>query len=229
MNMFMPGHETTATALTWTFHLLATHPESYRRLQDELDAVLQGRTPTLADLPRLPYALQVFKEAMRLYPPVYMFSRQPLTDVEVGGHRLPAGTPFIFSPYAMHRRPDYYPDPDRFDPDRFAPEQEAARPRHAYMPFGAGTRTCVGNHHALLNGHLIVAGLAQRVQFEALEPTVLVKEPMVTLRPRGDVMMRVTHRPRPAGQAGAAGHGGAAGQADGPIEAPIGRGGCPFG
>jgi cytochrome P450 len=194
LNMFMPGHETTATGLAWSLHLLAEHPEVYERLLDEVDGVLGGRPPTLDDLPRLPYALQVFKETMRLYPPVYMFTRQATEDVDILGHRLPAGTTVVFSPYTLHRRADYFPDPERFDPDRFSPEREARMPRHAYLPFGAGHRVCIGNHHALLNGHMVLATLAQRVRLHSVPGPAPVTEPMVTLRPKGGIPMRVERR-----------------------------------
>jgi cytochrome P450 len=204
LNMFMPGHETTATALTWTFHLLARHPDVYRRLQDEVDAALGERVPSPADAPALPYALQVFKEAMRLYPPVYMFTRQPTEELSVDGYTIPAGAAVVFSPYAMHRRADYFPGPDRFDPDRFDPTGDPTWPRYAYMPFGAGHRTCIGNAHALMSGQLIVAGLAQRVRLESLGQRVET-EPMVTLRPRGGMPMRVVRRaPAPPAAGGLA-------------------------
>jgi cytochrome P450 len=200
----MPGHETTATALTWTFHLLARHPDVYRRLQDEVDAALGERVPSPADAPALPYALQVFKEAMRLYPPVYMFTRQPTEELSVDGYTIPAGAAVVFSPYAMHRRADYFPGPDRFDPDRFDPTGDPTWPRYAYMPFGAGHRTCIGNAHALMSGQLIVAGLAQRVRLESLGQRVET-EPMVTLRPRGGMPMRVVRRaPAPPAAGGLA-------------------------
>ncbi|MFB7665896.1 cytochrome P450 [Kitasatospora sp. NPDC056138] len=202
LNMFMPGHETTATALTWSFHLLAGHPRAYERLLTEVDEVLGDRPVTLQDLPRLPYALQVFKEAMRLYPPVYMFTRQATADVEVLGHRIPAGTAVVFSPYVLHRRADYFPDPERFDPDRFSPEREARIPRHAYLPFGAGHRVCIGNHHALLNGHVVLATLAQQARLRPVDGPAPVEEPMVTLRPKGGLPMRVERRGRPDGPAG---------------------------
>ncbi|WDG27643.1 cytochrome P450 [Streptomyces sp. CA-278952] len=201
LNMFMPGHETTATALSWSFHLLAEHPEIYRKLLTEVDEVLGGRTPTPADLPRLPYALQVFKEAMRLYPPVYMFTRQATVDIEILGHLIPAGAAVAFSPYVLHRRADYFTDPERFDPDRFSPEREAQLPRHSYLPFGAGHRVCIGNHHALLNGHVSLVTLAQQVRLSSVPGASPVKEPMVTLRPKGSLRMRVERRAAPAGPA----------------------------
>lgn len=192
LTLYNAGHETTATGLTWTFYLLAQHPEAYAKLQEETRRALGGRTPGLADRPNLPYALQVFKEALRLYPPVYYFGRQAVEDVTVAGYEVPAGTVLIFSPYVLQRRPDYFPEPDRFIPERFAPAEEAKIPRHAWMPFGAGPRTCMGNNHALLNGHLILATLAQRVRFTAPERLHVETDPQLTLRPRGAVRMQVS-------------------------------------
>jgi len=192
LTLYNAGHETTATALTWTFSLLARHPEVYVKLREESRRVLGGRTPEPGDRPNLPYALQVFKEVLRLYPSVYYFGRQALEDVTVAGYHVPAGTVVLFSPYALHRRADYFPEPDRFIPERFAPGEEAKIPRHAWMPFGIGPRTCIGNNHALLNGHLILATLAQRVRFTALEPLDMATDPQMTLRPRGAIRMQVS-------------------------------------
>jgi cytochrome P450 len=192
LTLYNAGHETTATSLTWTFYLLAQHPEAYAKLQAEARQVLGGRTPALEDRPNLPYALQVFKEVLRLYPPVYYFGRQALEDVTVAGYHVPAGTVVLLSPYTLHRRTDYFPEPDRFIPERFAPGEEAKIPRHAWMPFGTGPRTCIGNNHALLNGHLILATLAQRVRFTALEPLHVGTDPQMTLRPRGAIRMQVS-------------------------------------
>lgn len=198
LNLFMPGHETTATGLTWALHLLSQHPQVHQRLEAEVDEVLQGRTLTEADLPRLPYALQVFKESMRLYPPVYMFSRQATVDVTVCGNQLSAGSVVIFSPYAMHRRPDYFTDPEVFDPDRFDSAAEGHLPRHAYMPFGGGRRNCIGSNYALVNGQAILATLASRVRLGAVPGQQITTDPQVTLRPHGGrsngILMTVARR-----------------------------------
>ena len=193
ITFFGAGHETTATALTWVWYLLSQHPDVYQRVRDEVDGVLQGRALTYDDLAQLPYTLRVLKESMRLYPPAYAISRVALRDVEVGGYSVPKDTTVFFSPYAIHRRPDYFPDPDRFNPDRFLPEREAALPRYAYMPFGAGPRICIGNHFALMEGHLLLATLAQRVTFELVPGQDIRPDPKVTTRPRGDIQM-VVHR-----------------------------------
>src|SRR2546421_2085955 len=116
LTLFGAGHETTATALAWSWYRLCQHPEIYQQVQQEVDSVLQGRTPTYADLTHLPYCLQVFKEALRLYPPAYAFSRRALRDVEIDGYRVPKGAVVLLAPYTLHRREEYFPDPEQFDP-----------------------------------------------------------------------------------------------------------------
>jgi cytochrome P450 len=196
MTIFLAGHETTANAMAWTFYLLAQHPHVWTRMTDEIDRVLGrgGRLPTLADLPQLPYTLQVFKESMRLYPPAYVVGRQAARDVVIGGHRFRKGAVAMINIIGIHRSPHYFADPDTFDPSRFAAEKEKSLPRHAYMPFGGGPRICIGNHFALMEGHLLVATHARKVRLE-LAPGVRVSpEPLVTLRPRGGMPMRVRMR-----------------------------------
>ena len=195
MTIFLAGHETTANALTWTFYLLARNPAVRERLERELDAHLGGRTPTLADLAKLPYALMVFKEAMRLYPPAYVVARRALRDVEVEGRHIPKGDLVVINIIGMHHDPALFPDPERFDPERFTPEAEKALPKNAFLPFGAGPRVCIGNHFALMEGHLALATLAQRVRFE-LPPSAppVEMEPLVTLRPKGGMPMTAHRR-----------------------------------
>ena len=195
MTIVLAGHETTANALAWTFYLLAQHPTARARLEAEVDAALGGRTPALADLPKLPYALQVMKEAMRLYPPVYVFARRALRDTTIGGHTIIKGRMILFNVAGTQRASRYYAEPNRFDPDRFTVAAEKALPRQAYMPFGAGSRVCIGNHFALMEGQLILAALAQRLRFDPLPGARRVDtEPLVTLRPRGGLPMRVHRR-----------------------------------
>jgi cytochrome P450 len=195
MTIFLAGHETTANAVSWALYLLARHPDAYRRLRTEAATVLGGRTPSASDIPRLGFALQVFKEALRLYPPAYLTSRLAVRDVEIGGHRISAGTDVIANICTMQRRPEYFPDPDRFDPDRFEATAEKAIPRGAYVPFGAGARICIGNNFALMEGQLILATLAQRVELSLASPGEIAPEPLVTLRPAGGVPMRVKRLP----------------------------------
>jgi len=184
VTLFAAGHETTATALTWSFYLLARHPAAWRRLQEEADAGTPG----------LPFGTRVFKESMRLYPPIYMLGRRALEPVEIAGRGFPAQTQFFISPFAIHRRADLYPDPERFDPDRFTPEAEAARPRTAYLPFGAGPRVCIGNHFALMEGPLVMATLARRLTLEIDADREVAPAPFASLRPGAPITAVVRKR-----------------------------------
>lgn len=194
MNLFLAGHETVANALSWTCYLLTQHSVIYERLLAEVDCVVGDRLPTFSDLPKLSYTLQVFKEAMRLYPPVYLMGRQTTRPLELGGYHLPAGTLVAISPYVLHRRPDYFPDPECFDPDRFKPEAEQCLPTLAYIPFSAGPRICIGNRLALLEGPLILAMLSQSVVFQLVDGQHIIPEPLITLRPRNGLKVIVRYR-----------------------------------
>ena len=188
--------ESTTDSMTWTIYLLHRHPETYERLRQEVDA-LGGCPPTRDDLARLPYALQVFKEALRIYPPSPVLTRAALVDTELGGYPIRKGTLVVISPYLLHRRTDVFPEPERFDPARFGPHRERALPRGAYLPFGAGIRTCIGNHFALLEGQLVLATLAQKVSFEVLPGQPIVPELNINLRPKGGLQVRVRRRDLP--------------------------------
>jgi cytochrome P450 len=196
MTLFLAGHETTANALAWTWYLLAKHPAIYQRVQSEADAAVPAdRLPGYDDLARMPYTLQVLKEAMRLYPPAYALARQAVRDTVVAGHRVPRRAIALFSPYLLHRDPRAWPDPERFDPDRFAPDAEKGRPRYSYLPFGGGPRICIGAAFALMEGHLILATLARRVTFTLADSVrAIAPEPLITLRPRGGVPAIVRRR-----------------------------------
>ena len=197
MTIMLAGHETTANALAWTFYLLARHPEQRARLEAELDSVLAGRRATTADLKSLPYTLQVFKEAMRLYPPAYMIARRARREVSVRGATLKAGQIALINVSGMHRRPEAFPNPDAFDPERFAGDREKQLPPLAYLPFGGGTRVCIGNQFALMEGHLLLATLARQFRFEltgAAASREIEPEPLVTLRPKGGVPVKVLAR-----------------------------------
>lgn len=196
MTLFGAGHETTATALTWAWYLLANHPDVYQKMIHEIDTVLQGRTPAYADLPRLPYTLQVFKETMRLYPPAYAVARVALHDVIIGDYLIPQQNVIFVSPYTLHRRPDYFPEPEVFNPDRFTPERERQLPRYAYLPFGAGPRICIGNHFAMMEGHLLLATLTQHMTVELVPGQNIEPDPVnsLTIRPKFGLKVVVKRR-----------------------------------
>ena len=195
VTLFMAGHETTAAALTWTFHLLSHHPEVERRLHDELDRVLGDRPPIQADLSELVYTRQVINEAMRLYPPAPGLStRRALADDEICGLRVRKGMTVHLGPWILHRHRALWNDPERFDPDRFAPGAGDRRHRLAFMPFGAGPRVCIGQLLAMDEAMLILATLAQTHRLLA-EPGFRVElRHQVTLRPRNGVRMRLHRR-----------------------------------
>lgn len=196
LTLFGAGHETTATALTWAWYLLCQHPEVYQRVRQEVDRVLQGRAPTYADLANLPYCLQVFKETLRIYPPAYATSRRALQPAEIAGYSVPKNRLVLFSAYTLHRREEYFPDPEKFDPERFTPEREKQLPRHAYLPFGAGPRICIGNHFSMMEGHLLLATLTQRVSFSLVsnQPPAIDLAHHLTLRPDGALNVVVKRR-----------------------------------
>lgn len=190
MTFLIAGHETSAAGLTWIFHLLDQHPEAACHLQTELDAVLNGRLPTAADLPCLPYLEQVMQESMRLYPPSWLLSRRAESDVSIAGVRIPAGSLAIISPYTIHRHPAFWPRPYLFDPDRFTPERPLPH-RHAYIPFGAGPRLCIGDSFARTEIRLVLATILQRFRLAQTKSDPPEPVALVTIRPRNGLPMRV--------------------------------------
>ena len=195
LTLFVAGHETTSNALAWTWFLLGQHPAEEARLHAEIDAVLGHRPPALADLPRLPYTLQVIKEAMRLYPPAWVVNiRRAAADTTLGPYPIRRGERLWISPFVMHRRPAFFPDPERFDPDRWTPERERALPKYAYMPFGGGPRVCIGNGFALMEAHLIVTAVARRFRLRLLPGVGEDLNAQVTLSNHGGMPVRLEAR-----------------------------------
>lgn len=188
MSLLVAGHETTAAALSWTWYLLAEHPEVEEKLHQELD-LLGGTRPTSSDLPNLPYTRMVFEESMRLYPPVWATSRVTKVNGMLGPYMIPAGMPVLLSPFLTHRHPDFWPHPERFDPERFTPAHVAGRPHFAFFPFGGGPRQCIGQHFALIEAHLTLATIAQRYRLRVASDAPIEPEPGVTLRMRGKLPM----------------------------------------
>ncbi len=156
------GTETSASALTWLFHLLARHPETAARVHAEIDEVLEGRPVEFGDVAELPITGRVVHEALRLFPPIWLLPRTPVADTEIGGHRIAAGTQVFFSPFALHRDRRWFPRPHRFDPDRWLPERAGDIPRGGYLPFGAGHRNCVGGTFGFTEIVVVLATVAQR-------------------------------------------------------------------
>ncbi len=188
------GHETTANALTWMWYLLSTHPEVARRLHVELALVFGGRTPTLHDVARLKYTTMVVKEAMRLYPPIWVMQRKVVSDDEIGNYHIPAGSEVTISPYVMHRHPAFWENPLGFDPDRFSDERSAGRPRYAYLPFGGGPRLCIGHHFAMIEAQIITAMVAQVYHLDLVPGWPVEPRPWISLRPRDRLLMALRRR-----------------------------------
>ncbi len=186
MTLLLAGHETTANGLAWAFHLLAENPGVEHALHAELDAVLAGRRPRPEDVPRLTVTTAVFSEALRLYPPAYVLGRRALEPVPLSdGTLLPPGALVVLSPYVVHRDARWFPEPLRMGLERWTAEAKASRHRFAYFPFGAGTRSCVGEAFAWMEGTLMLAVLASRWRLAALAGHPVRTEPRITLRPKG--------------------------------------------
>lgn len=192
MTLFLAGHETTALSLTYGLRLLAQHPRERQALVAELEQTLDGRLPNLHDLPNLPYTRAVLDETLRLFPPAWGFGREPREDVVVGGIAIPKGTQVVVCPWVMHRDPQFFAEPERFWPERWL--TQAAPPRFAYMPFGAGPRVCIGRHFALAEAMIILAVILQHAEPELV--TQLPTELGPSADPARDLMASVTLRPR---------------------------------
>lgn len=194
ITIFMAGHETTATAMTWTWYLLSQHPAEEAKLHAELQAVLGGRTPDSEDLARLPYTRMVIEESMRLYPPVHTIAREALADDTLAGRSVPKGSAILIAPWVLHRHRQLWPDPGRFDPERFAPEQAAARPRFTYLPFGGGRRICIGAAFAMAEATLLLATIGQRFGLRLVPGHPVEPQGLITLRARHGMKMVISRR-----------------------------------
>ncbi len=194
VTLMLAGHETTANALNWTFKLLSENPDVEAKLHAELDAVLGGRAPTLADLKALPYTEMVVKELLRLYPPAYSFGRMAIEDTTIAGYDVPANTGINIFTFVAQRDPRWWNDPERFDPERFSPENEPNIHHYAYLPFGGGPRVCIGNSFAMMEARLMLATIAQQYQLRLIPGEVVELDPLITLRPLNGLQMRVEQR-----------------------------------
>ena len=194
VTLMLAGHETSANALAWTLYLLSTHPDVEARLAESLDATLNGAPATADDLPRVPYLKQVVQESMRLYPPVWSYARRAEQQEEFNGWVLPAGAYVAVVPYSLHRHPEFWPDPERFDPDRFDPNAGEARHPFSYLPFAAGPRTCIGAGMAMLETQLVLAQILQRFKVRVVPDHPIETTGKVTLKPRYGIMATLNRR-----------------------------------
>jgi cytochrome P450 len=198
VTIFMAGHETTSLVLSWTWYLLSQHPAVESKLHQELIDVIGGRTPHYEDIANLRYTRMVIEESMRLYPPAHTIGRQPIAADEILGHRIPAGAEVLIMPWLIHRKPSLWENPDRFDPERFLPEPVAARPRFAYIPFGAGPRICIGAAFAVTEAILMLATIAQRYRLRLTPGHPVEAQGLITLRPRYGLRMTLERRQNPS-------------------------------
>ena len=180
--------------MTWTWYLLSQNPECEARLHQEIDTVLGGRLPSFEAIPELRYTEMVFAEAMRLYPPAWAIGRMSKEAFELAGIEIPAKAICISSPYVMHRDRRYYPDPERFDPERWAPEQKDARPKFSYFPFGGGSRVCIGERFAWMEGVLVLATIAQKWKLRLAPGQRVEPMPLITLRTKYGMRMMAAPR-----------------------------------
>jgi cytochrome P450 len=194
--LFVAGHDTTSAALAWFWYCLASNPDVEKKVIQEIDEKLEGRLPTYADLPKLKYLELVVKESMRMYPAAsFLFGRQAIEPVELGEFTLPKNAWVIMSPYIVHHDPSVYPEPEKFDPERFTAERIGEIPPYAYLPFGGGSRVCIGNSMAMMEIILLGAIVLQkyRIEFDPSQTSIEL-EVEVVLRPKGGLKMKAVPR-----------------------------------
>jgi cytochrome P450 len=192
LTVITAGLETTANALIWTWYLLDQHPDIRTKLEAEVDKL--KHTPGFEDLNSLPYLDKVFKESLRMYPPVWIIGRESISATELGGIKLPAKAQIVMSQWSTQRDPRFFENPDQFIPERWTPEFEKALPRGAYFPFSLGPRVCTGQGFATVEFKLIMATILQRFELELAQPAPILPEPNFTLTTHGGMRMRVKMR-----------------------------------
>jgi cytochrome P450 len=194
MTLFLAGHETTALTLSWAWYLLGLNPEAEQKFHDELDQVLNGRTPTFSDLPLLKYTENIAKESMRLYPPAFGVGRQAIEECEIGGFRVPSKAQVFAFQWVTQRDPRYFREPDRFDPDRWNDPSINDLPRYAYFPFGGGPRACIGNTFAMMEIILVLARVGQKFRLALVKDHEVGLMPAMSLRPKNGIKVIVERR-----------------------------------
>lgn len=196
MTIFMAGHETTGTGLAWALHELAQHPDVQERLHAEVEEVLGGRVPTLADVEKLTYTQMAVDETLRLHPPIWVYPRDSVEEDVVGGWHIPAKSSVFLVPYVTHRMPELWTDPEHFRPERFTPERLRERPKYAYFPFGGGQRKCLGNQMALLQTQLSLAMIVQRFRLRPVRDFAIDMGTYVSFRPTHGIRLAIEPRRR---------------------------------
>jgi cytochrome P450 len=191
VTLVLAGHETTAAMLTWTFYLLAQNPDVQEMLRREVNKTTAAAAPDPADLSQLDLTEAVIKEALRLYPPVWIISRRAKEPDQIAGMTIPANSVLVMSPYATHRLPDFWRSPGEFSPERFLGKEVQSLPRFAYFPFGGGPRLCIGANFAMIEAKLVLSSMIKCCQFSLIDDLEIRPEPLVTLRPAPDLRLKV--------------------------------------
>ncbi len=195
LTLIIAGHETTASVLNWTWYLLAQHSQIEQQVLAESQQYMPLETmPNMAEIAQLRYTQQVLDESMRLYPPVWVLTRQAIADDHFKGIDIPAGTDILIPPYLVHRNPEYWPDPEKFDPQRFSPENKKTQHVGAYLPFAIGPRRCIGDSMAIQEMAVHISRIIQKVHFELVPGQSIELEPLVNLRPKQDIFFHATYR-----------------------------------
>lgn len=194
MTLFLAGHETTALTLSWAWYLLAQNSEVEAKFHAELDEVLGGRAPTVADIPRLKYTDMIAKESMRLYPPAYGVAREARNDFELGGYRIRGGSQLFMFQWATQRDKRYFTEPNRFYPERWNEELSNSLPKYAYFPFGGGPRICIGNYFAMMEVVLLLATIGAKFRFSLLPDHPVSLMPAMSLRPANGIKVTAIRR-----------------------------------
>jgi cytochrome P450 len=198
LTIFLAGHETTANALSWTWYLLSLNPDAQMKLEEELATVLGGRLPSIDDMQRLPFTTAVVRESLRLFPPAWVISREAVTPYRLEEIEVPAAANLILSPFATHRDPRFWTEPESFRPGRWmdgSPDNGAAsRPRFAFFPFGAGTRVCIGENFAMMEAVMVVASIAQHFRLSLIPGQKVELWPQITLRSRHPLSFKLERR-----------------------------------
>ena len=194
LTFFLTAFDTTSLALTWTWYLLAQNPKAETKMHEEIDRVLQGRTPTADDYPQLKYTRMVFEESMRLYPPIYIISREALEDFQIGDFTVPGGSIVLMSPYLIHRDERFHREPEKFNPLSSVERSVGPDSKYAYLPFSAGARSCIGQHFAWYEGVLVLASIGQKWK-ASLDPNHKIElQQLINLRPKNGVKMKLHRR-----------------------------------
>lgn len=192
ITIIIAGHETVASALTWAFHLLATHPEKEEKLLDELQQVMPDGVFSLEKLPSLVYTKAVFDETLRLYPPAWVITRHAKQADTIMGYEIPRGSLMVMGTYITQRQPAVFDQPDSFIPERFL--QAKPLERFGYIPFGGGPRLCIGNNYALMEGAIVIAMAMQKFKVQSHTAYPAEADAAVTIRPKGGLLVTCQRR-----------------------------------